>query len=144
MVQNTPQTFQKTIQWVAPAAHAIAVDIADVDSPIDTLGFHYAYIVANTGVITTAAWVIQVEASATSAGTYADVTGALFTITGNAAQYQSGVIDLFGTLLNKNRFLQLNGVSATAVANLGIIIQLFAPRDQSEYIVTADDPIFSV
>ena len=134
-MQNDPKNWTKSLQWVSPASHN-AVDIATVDTPIDTLGFRYAKITVSLGALA-AAWAIQVEASATSAGTYADVTGALFSIAATEDDtIVTGIIDLHGANMAEgaSRFLQLTGTGAAGANLLGINIELFNPRDQTQYI----------
>ena len=148
MVQHDPQQFMKTIQWVDPEAFAGTDDIADSDSAIDTIGFRYALVTVNVGAIA-AVWTIQVEASATSGGTYANITGAVFALVATSDDTRFiGIIDLDGSLLNKNRFLQLNGTSDAAAAVLGITCQLIAPADAARYVLitagAADVPTFEV
>lgn len=150
MVQHTPQQFTKVLHWVSPAAHAASVDIADVDTPLDTIGFRYARVVIEVGAMA-GTWNIQVEASDTAAGSYADITGALFSlIAANDDQRFIGDIDLLGSTINKNRFLQLNGVASAAINNLAVSLILFAPIDASRYVDISgaagvvDTPIFQV
>ena len=148
MVQHDPQQFIKTIQWVDPEAFTGTDDIADSDTPIDTIGFRYALITLSVGAIA-AIWTIQVEASATSGGTYANITGAVFALIATSDDTRFiGIIDLQGSTINKNRFLQLNGTSNAAAAVLGINLQLFAPADAARYVLigaaAADEPTFSV
>ncbi len=136
MTQNDFKNWMRIIQWVDPDAHAAAVDMADVDTPIDTLGFRYAVIIVNIGD-SAGTWPIQVEASATAAGTYADITGALFSVGLTSDDTRLvGVLDLHGAAMaeSASRFLQLAGVSVTAAIDLGVTIILMNPRDSSEYI----------
>ncbi len=134
MTQHDPKNWLRFIQWVDPDAHASGVDIADVDTPIDTIGWRYAVVMVNVGD-SAGTWAIQVEASATSGGTYADVTGALISVslTDDDARYL-GVIDLHGAAANLARFLQLNGTSATGIIDLGVNIVLVNPVNTEEYI----------
>lgn len=151
MVQHDPQQFLKTIQWIDPDSHAIAVDAADVDSPIDTIGFRYAYLIVNVGD-SAGTWTLQVEASATSAGTYADITGAVFSILVATDDVRLiGVIDLQGSTINKNRFLQLAANTvATGAIDLSMTVILVAARDAHRYIDISgaagvgDTPVFAV
>ena len=134
-MQNDPKNWTKSLQWVSPASHN-TVDIATVDTPIDTLGFRYAKITVSLGALA-AAWNIQVEASATSGGTYADWTGALFAVLATDDDtIKTGILDLHGPLAleNASRFLQLSGTGAAGADLLGINIELFNPRDQTQYI----------
>ncbi len=134
-MQNDPKNWTASRQWVSPASHN-TVDIATVDTPIDTLGFRYAKITVSLGALA-AAWSIQVEASATSGGTYADWTGALFVILATDDDtIKTGILDLHGPNATENasRFLQLTGTGAAGADLLGINIELFNPRDQTQYI----------
>ncbi len=135
-MQNDFKNWMRVIQWIDPDAHASGVDAADVDTPIDTLGFRYAVVVVNVGD-SAGTWALQVEASATSAGTYADVTGALLTVGLTSDDTRLiGVIDLHGAAMaaGASRFLQLAGVSATGAIDCGVTIILMNPKDSTEYI----------
>lgn len=135
-MQNDFKNWMRVIQWIDPDAHASAVDAADVDTPIDTLGFRYAMVIVNVGD-SAGTWPLQVEASATAAGSYVDVAGALITVGLTSDDTRLiGIIDLFGENMveGASRFLQLNGVIATAAIDCGVTILLLNPKDSSEYI----------
>ncbi len=136
MTQNDFKNWLRVIQWIDPDAHAAAVDAADVDTPIDTIGWRYAVMIVNVGD-SAGTWPLQVEASATSGGTYADVAGALITVGLTSDDTRLiGVIDLHGAAMveNASRFLQLNGVIATAAIDCGVTLLLMNPRDSREHI----------
>ncbi len=151
MVQHSPQQFMKVIQWIDPDAHAIAVDAADVDSEIDTIGFRYALFIVNVGD-SAGTWTLQVEASPTTGGTFANVTGAVFSILVATDDVRLiGVLDLQGSTLNKNRFIQLAANTiATGAIDLGMTVILIAPVDAHRYIDISgaagvgDTPVFEV
>ena len=146
MVQHSPQNFLKVVHWVSPAAHGATTDIAGVDTPVDTIGFRYAHVIVEVGAMA-GTWNIQVEAADAAAGSYSDITGALFSlIAANDDQRFIGTIDMQGSTLNKDRFLQLNGISSAAVNNLGVTVLLVAPIDAHRYvdIASADLPAFQV
>lgn len=135
MTQNDPKNWTSSRQWVSPASHN-AADIATLDTPIDTLGWRYAKITVSLGALA-AAWNIQVEASATSGGTYANWAGALFAVLATDDDtIKTGILDLHGpnAIEDASRFLQLNGTGAAGADLLGINIELFNPRDQVEHI----------
>lgn len=133
-MQHDPKNWMRFIQWVDPDSHAAATDIATLDSAQDTLGWRYAVVMVNIGD-SAGTWAIQVEASATSGGTYADVTGALLSVglTDDNTR-MVGVIDLHGSAANLARYLQLSGSSATGAIDLGVSLILVNPVDTEQYI----------
>lgn len=132
MIHNF-KDWMRVIQWVDPDAHT-AADLAALDTPIDTLGWRFAIVIVNVGD-SAGTWTIQVEASDAAAGSYLDVTGAVFTITtGTDDVAFIGVLDTQGGAENMNRFLQLNGVTAVGAVDLGISVVLLNPTDSREQI----------
>ena len=147
MAANSPKELLSTKHWVSPASHN-AVDIATVDSEIDTIGWRYALVLVHCGTLA-AAWTIQVEAAAATGGTFADITGAVFAIAATDDDTtQIGVIDLQGGAVNLNRFLQLNGTGAAGANLLGVTVILCVAKDTAEYIAYgsggADELTFEV
>lgn len=100
----------KTIREAIKFASSLvpAVRTADTNgSAVDTLGFNTACLVVNAGTIDLAStdetYIVKVQESDTSGGTYADVTGASVTITAND-QIKSVEVPGLGT--SRKRFLR--------------------------------------
>lgn len=131
MIHNF-KDWMRLLQWVDCDEYTTQ-DIAAVDLEIDTLGWRFVVILVNVGD-TANTWAIQVEAATATGGSFSDVTGALFSLTGsddNSAHV--GVIDTQGGATNMARFLQLTGTSI-GITDLGVQCLLLNPEDSREQI----------
>lgn len=129
------KNWMRVIQWVDPDAHASGVGIEDVDTPIDTLGWRYLVTVVNVGD-SAGTWLLQLESSDATGGTYVDVTGALFTVGLTSDDTRLvGVVDLQGSAAGMNRWYQFAAADALVAAiDMGITAILVNPINSVELI----------
>lgn len=133
MIHNF-KDWMRAIQWVDPES-LNNVDIAASDFPLDTAGWRFVVILLSIGA-TAANWTIDVEASATSGGSYLDVGGATFVTTaaGSDDTRFVGILDTQGGATNMNRFLQLTGTGASGAVLIGVNVILINPDYSTERI----------
>ncbi len=119
----------KFLEVIAPAVHSSTLAAG---TAVDARGYQYAHFTVHTGAVVSAGTVpVQIESSATSGGTYADVTGAV--VTAAAAGVQTVVVRLDGA----SGFIRTktDTVGGTSVA-LGVMVMLTNGINSANYATT--------
>tara|TARA_R110000803_G_scaffold17693_2_gene47627 strand:- start:1871 stop:2269 length:399 start_codon:yes stop_codon:yes gene_type:complete len=120
----------KFLEAIPPAVHGTGS--FTVGTTIDARGYLYAHFTVHTGAVAGAGTVpVQIESSATSGGSYADVTGAV--VTAAAAGVQTIAVRLDGA----SGFIRVKAATTggTSIA-LGVMVMLTNGINSANYAST--------
>jgi hypothetical protein len=118
----------KAVVGVVPDAHGAGTVNG---AAIDTLGFNRALIIVNSGTNeATGTLDVKVQHCATSGGTYADITDAVFTqiTTANDNTIYVGEVKI-GAVNSVNRYIRVVAVIGTASGDSGSVVILGRAED---------------
>ena len=118
----------KAVPMIAPDDYGTTAPTTTALIAVDTLGFKWLSILASVGNIAGTSITIKAQGSATSGGTYADITGATFTAFGDTDDDTAKYIILdCHKLAAAERFVKLFvtyvSITASEVGAIGLLHQ---------------------